>query len=133
MAKSTRRDFMLLAAAASVGCVARGTKLPATGSPTRGVRAPAVDQSWRYAKHDYFTGKIIDTQIDRVSKIGQSIEIESHLEAAEDKPITFHSWGETWWHKYMPADAPRIGGRIEIHRPWGMVVVDPHWSEMQWF
>jgi hypothetical protein len=92
-----------------------------------------VGQSWRYAKHDYFTGKVVDTQIDRVSKIGQSVEIESRSETAEDRPITFPSWGESWWHKYMRADAARIGGPIEIQRPWGMVVVDPHWSEMQSF
>jgi hypothetical protein len=133
MAISTRRDFLYLAAAASVGCVARGTNTPTPGGPAPVVRSPAVGQSWRYAKHDYFTGKVVDTQIDRVSKIGQSVEIESRSETAEDRPITFPSWGESWWHKYMRADAARIGGPIEIQRPWGMVVVDPHWSEMQSF
>jgi hypothetical protein len=133
MAISTRRDFLYLAAAASVGCVARGTNTPMPGGAAPLVRSPAVGQSWRYAKHDYFTGKVVDTQIDRVTKIGQSVEVESRSETAEDRPITFPSWGESWWHKYMHADAARVGGPIEIQRPWGMVVVDPHWSEMQSF
>ncbi len=128
---STRRDFLLLAAAASVGCVARATDRSIQGGNTPVIRSPAVGQSWRYAKHDYFTGKIVDTQIDRVSNIGESIEIESRSETAEGQPIAYPSWGESWWRKYMPADSARSGGRIEIHRPWGMVAVDPHWSELQ--
>jgi hypothetical protein len=138
MALSTRREFLYLAAAASVGCAARGKSPLASGSPAPGnpapvVRAPAVGQSWRYAKHDYITGELIDTQIDRVSQIGPSIEIESRSETAELRPMAFPSWGESWWHTYLPADAAHSGGPIEIHRPWGMVAVDPHWSEMQSF
>jgi hypothetical protein len=132
MAISTRRDFLCLAAAASV-CVARGTNTPTPGGPATVIRSPAVGQSWRYAKHDYFTGKVVDTQIDRVSNIGQSVEVESRSETVEDRPITFPSWGEIWWHRYMRADAARIGDPIEIQSPWGTVVVDPHWSEMQLF
>jgi hypothetical protein len=124
---------MFLAAALSAGCVGRGTKAPANGGSAKMVRAPAVGQSWRYAKHDYFTGKVVDTRIDRVSKLGESVEVESRSETAGDKPITFPTWGESWWHEFMPVDAARIGAPIEIHRPWGMVVVDPHWSEMQAF
>jgi hypothetical protein len=130
---STRRDFLYLAAAASVSCVARGTDTPTPGGAAPVVRSPALGQSWRYAKHDYITGEVVDTQIDRVSKIGQSIEIESRSETAEDKPITYPSWGENWRQKYMPADAARVGGPVEIHSPWGMVVIDSHWSEMQAF
>lgn len=133
MTISTRRDFLYLAAAASVSCVARGTDTPTPGGAAPVVRSPALGQSWRYAKHDYITGEVVDTQIDRVSKIGQSIEIESRSETAEDKPITYPSWGENWRQKYMPADAARVGGPVEIHSPWGKVVVDPHWSEMQSF
>ncbi len=125
MAMSTRRDFLILAAAASVGYAARGA------APV--IRTPAVGQSWRYAKHDYFSGELVDTQIDRVSKVGESIEIESRSETAAERPIAYPSWGESWWRKYMGADAARTGGRIEIHRPWGMVAVDPHWPELQSF
>jgi hypothetical protein len=92
-----------------------------------------VGQSWRYAKHDYFTSRVVETQIDRVSRVGQSIEVESRSERAEDKPIAVPSWGEVWWHKNMDADAARVRGPIEIQRPWGMAVVDSHWSEMQSF
>ena len=91
MAISTRREFILLAGAVSVGCVARGTTASAPSDPPPVVRAPAVGQSWRYAKHDYFTGSIVDTQIDRVTKIGGSVEIESRSEAAGDKPIQYPS------------------------------------------
>src|SRR5207344_1210757 len=77
MAISTRRDFILFCGAVSVGSVVRGNTTPATSVPPRVVRAPAVGQSWRYAKHDYFNGIIVDTQIDRVSKVDKSIEIES--------------------------------------------------------
>jgi hypothetical protein len=133
MAISTRRDFLFLAAAASVGCVARGTDTPTPGGAAPVVRSPAVGQSWRYAKHDYITGEVVDTQIDRISQVGQSIEIESRSETAEVRPITYPSWGESWRQKYMPAAAAREGGLIEIQSPWGMVVVDPHWSDMQSF
>ncbi len=133
MATSTRRDFLYLAAAASVGCVARGVNTSTPGGPAPVVRSPAVGQSWRYAKHDYITGEVVDTQIDRVSKIGESIELQSRSETAEDKPITYPSWGESWRHNYVPADPAGSGVPIEIQKPWGMVVLDPHWSEMQAF
>lgn len=133
MATTTRRDFLYLAAAACAGCAARGADPQTLGGPMPVVRAPAVGQSWRYAKHDYFTGELVDTQIDRVLKIGESIEIESRSETAEERPLSYPSWGERWWHEYMSADAAHSGGPIEIQKPWGMVVVDPHWSEMQFF
>jgi hypothetical protein len=131
MAMSTRRDFIFLAATASVGCVARGTKSSAPSAPI--VRAPAVGQSWRYAKHNYFTGKVVDTQIDRVTKIGTSIEIESHSEKGGDKPITLPSWGESWWQEYMGTDTAIARAPTEVQKPWGMLIMDPHWSEPQAF
>ena len=133
MAISTRRDFIYWAAAASVGCVARGTNTPAPGGSAPVVRAPAVGQSWRYAKHDYFTGKVVDTQIDRVSKIGRSIEIESRSEKSEDRPIMFPSWGDRWWQEYMGNEAAVAQAPTEVQSPWGMIVIDPHWSESQAF
>jgi hypothetical protein len=133
MAISTRRDFLYLAAAASVGCAARKTQIPSPGGPPPSVRNPAVGQSWRYAKHDYFTGKLVDIQIDRVSKIGRSIEIESRSERVADKPITLPSWDDSWWQEYMDSDAPVAPAPTEVQKPWGMIVIDPHWSEMQAF
>lgn len=128
-----RRSFLLSAAALSVSCVARGTSVDAPARNAAIVRLPAVGQSWRYSKHDYFTGAVLDTQIDRVRVAGESIEVESHLETARDTPRAYASWSDSWWHQYMPADAARTGGPIEIQRPWGMVAVDPHWSETQVF
>jgi len=133
MAITTRRDFIYLAAAASVGCAARGTTVPASGGPAPVVRAPAVGQSWRYAKHDFFTRRVVDTQIDRVSKIGQSVEIESHSEKSEDRPITFPSWGDSWWQEYLGNATAVAPVPTEVQKPWGMIVIDPHWSELQAF
>jgi hypothetical protein len=133
MAISTRREFILSVGTVSVGCVACGTTTPAPSGPPPVVRAPAEGQSWRYAKRDYFTGSILDTQIDRVSKIGKSVEIESRSETFADKPITFPSWGERWWKEYMNTDTNFAPAPTEVQKPWGMIVVDPHWSELQAF
>jgi hypothetical protein len=133
MAISTRRDFIYLAAAATVGCAARGANTPTPSGPAPVVRAPAVGQSWRYAKHDYFTGKIVDTQIDRVSKIGKSIQIESRSEKGEEKAIKLPSWGDQWWQEYMGSEAAVAPGPTEVQSPWGMIIIDPHWSELQAF
>jgi hypothetical protein len=133
MTISTRREFIVLAAALSTGCVGRGTEGAAPSGPAPVVRAPAVGQSWRYAKHDYFTGKVVATQVDRVSKIGQSVEIESRSESGADRSITLPSWGESWWQEYLGDDAALVAGPTEVQKPWGMIVIDPHWSELQAF
>ena len=133
MTISTRRDFILFWGAVSVGCAARGATTAVPSTPPPEVRAPALGQSWRYAKHDYFTGKLVDTQIDRVSKVDQSIEIESRSETSADNPITCPSWGERWWQEYMGTDATAASAPTEVQKPWGMIVVDPHWSELQAF
>jgi len=133
MAISTRREFIFLAAAVSAGCVGRENEIPASTGPAPVVRAPAVGQSWRYAKHDYFTGKVVDTQIDRVTKVGRSVEIESRSEKVEDKPITFPSWGDSWWQEYMGDETAVAPAPTEVQKPWGMIIVDPHWSELQAF
>jgi hypothetical protein len=133
MALSTRREFIFLATAVSAGCAGRGTKIPANSGPAPVVRAPVVGQSWRYAKHDYFTGKVVDTQIDRVTKIGKSVEIESRSETGGDKPITFPSWGDSWWQEYMGNETAVAAAPTEVQKPWGMIVIDPHWTEPQAF
>lgn len=133
MAISTRRDFILFAAAVSFGCEARGAKTQVPSGAALVVRPPAVGQSWRYAKHDYFTGAIVDTQIDRVSAVGQSIEIQSHSDAVRDNPLTYPSFGDSWWREYMGPDTAPARLPVEVQKPWGMVVVDPHWSELQAF
>jgi hypothetical protein len=128
MATTTRRAFLLSAAAVSVGCVARGTEA-LIGAAS--VRQPAVGQSWRYAKHDYFTGAMVGTQLDRVTSVGQSVQLQSRSEATMDRPITYPSWGAAWWQKYMGHNGPADPLPGEIQEPWGMVLVDPHWVQLQ--
>ena len=65
---TSRRDFLLFSAAAvSAGCA--GSVPTGSLGTARTVRAPAIDQAWHYAKHDYFTGQFIDTQFDRISSV----------------------------------------------------------------
>ncbi len=128
MAATTRRAFLLSAAAVSVGCVARGTEAL---SGAASVRQPGVGQTWQYAKHDFFTGAIVDIQVDRVTAVGLSIQIESHSEATTERHVRYPSWGATWWQKYVGHDSPAASVPREIHKPWGMVLVDPHWGELQ--
>jgi hypothetical protein len=130
MAILTRRCFLLSGAALSVGCVGRGTVANAPLGAAR-VRQPAVDQSWRYARFDLVTGLPVDTQIDRVSVVGQSIEIESHSEATKGEPVTYPSWGTTWSQQYAVRDRPAGALPSEVQEPWGMVLVDPHWAQLQ--
>src|SRR5580698_5858033 len=101
LALASRRNFLLSAAALSMGCIARGTAAVAPSGAATIVRPPAVGQSWRYAKHDYFTKKVVDSQTDRVKVVGESIEIESRFETATDVRMAYPSWGDSWWHTYM--------------------------------
>ena len=127
----TRRSFLLSSGALSVGCVARGATTEAPIGAAAKIRQPAVGQSWTYAKHDFFTGAMVDTQVDSVSAIGQTIEITSHTETAPNYPIAYPSWGAGWLHRYLGKD--RLAGPLpsEIQEPWGMVLIDSHWSQLQ--
>jgi hypothetical protein len=129
MTTITRRAFLLSAAAVSAGCVTRGTEAPIGAAAS--VRQPTVGQTWRYAKHDFFTGTIVDTQVDLVTAVGETIQIESHSETTTGRPVRYPSWGATWWQQYMGLDSPVTAVPREIQAPWGMVLVDPHWSELQ--
>jgi hypothetical protein len=129
MATTTRRAFLLSAAAVSVGCVPRGTEAPIGAAAS--VRRPTVGQTWRYAKHDFFTGAIVDTQVDLVTAVGQTIQIESHSETTTERPVRYPSWDARWWQKYLGQDSPAAAVPMEIQEPWGMVLVDPHWSQLQ--
>jgi hypothetical protein len=133
MTMATRREFILLAAAVSAGCVAGEQKMPEPGAREAIVRPPAIGQTWRYAKRDLFTGAIVDTQIDRVARIGTAIEIESHSERAGDIPMRYPTWGDRWRHEYLGDDTIIAPASTEVQKPWGMIVVDPHWSELQAF
>lgn len=45
---------------------------------------------------------------------------------------TTPGWGEALLKKY-PGQEAKPGGRLlsEIQDPWGMLVLDPHWSQIQ--
>jgi hypothetical protein len=127
----TRRYFLLSAGALSAGCVRRRNVASAPIGAAARLRQPEVGQSWRYARHDLFTGAMVDTQFDRVSAVGQSIEIESQSEGIKYEPIEYPSWGANWLQKYTRSGRP--AGRVpsEVQEPWGMVLIDPHWAQLQ--
>lgn len=127
----TRRHFLLSTAALSVGCVGRGTVASAPVGADAKVRPPAMGQSWAYAKHDLITGSMVDTQVDHVSAVGRVIEIQTQSEMAQRKPRVYPSWGARWLEQYGARD--RTAGPLpsEVQDPWGMILVDPHWGELQ--
>jgi hypothetical protein len=126
----TRRALIVSAAAVSVGHAFRGAAAK-TLEPTATVRPPAVGQSWKYAKHDYVTGERVDNQTDRVSDVGESIKIASHFERGPDEPITYPAWLARRLHEYLTEGLPPAASAEEIQEPWGMVLIDPHWAEVQ--
>jgi len=130
MANMTRRSFLLSSAALSFGCTTQhagvGTNVAA---PT--ARAPAVGQSWRYLKSDFYTHERVDDQIDRVAAVGPTIDIDSRSEVAKQANGN-SSWGTAWLRKYIPHHDPASGPLpSEVQDPWGAVLVDPHWSQVQ--
>ena len=129
MSRVTRRFFLLSSTAACVACAARQT---GTGAKVPRVRAPAVGQSWHYARTDAYTHGLIDDQIDRVSVTDHSVEIRSFSEAAKAPPST-QGWGAKYLGKYLPPKQERPSGELpsEIQDPWGMIRVDPHWGQVQ--
>jgi hypothetical protein len=132
MVQVTRRSFLLSAAALSAGCASRRHGAVESQGPAPGVRPPAVGQSWRYAKHDYYTGKVIDEQIDRITAVGSTVDIDSRSETASAAKTDRSSWGNSWLSKYVPhRDSPDAALPSEIQQPWGSVLVDPHWSQVQ--
>lgn len=131
MVMVTRRHFLLSTAALSVGCVGRGTMASAPIGVDAKVRLPALGQSWRYAKHDLITGSTVDTEVDYVSAVGRVIEIQTQSEMAQDEPRTYPSWGARWLEKYGARDRPAGPLPSEVQDPWGTILVDPHWGELQ--
>ncbi|MEP6883398.1 MAG: hypothetical protein ABJC66_01485 [Gammaproteobacteria bacterium] len=100
--------------------------------PAPAIRPPVVGQSWRYAKHDLFTRATVDIQVDRVAAINSKIEIDSSAEAIKDAKGANSRWGAEFLRKYVVRrDAPSGELPPEIQDPWGMVLVDPHWAQVQ--
>jgi hypothetical protein len=122
----TRRSFVLSSVVLSVGCAWRGSRPDPTGAK---VRPPAVGQSWRYAKRNGFSGKLIDAQVDQVASVADTVRIDSRSEVGAAP--TRKSWGKVWLEKYvgdsnLPGPLPS-----EVQQPWGRVLVDPHWPQVQ--
>jgi len=132
MADVTRRFFLLSSAALSVGCALRRPGADTSAQPAQNVRQPVVGQSWRYAKHDIFTRAVVDEQVDRVANVDHSVEIDSRYQAAADENGVKPRWGAALLQKYM-GHRDKSDGALpsEIQDPWGMVAVDPHWSQVQ--
>ena len=126
----TRRFFLLSSAALSAGCAIRERMTDATAHPAQNVRQPVPGQSWRYAKHDIFSRSVVDEQVDQVGAIDHTVEIHSRFQAVdvEAKP----GWGASLLTQYTGQRAGPGGALTsEIQDPWGAVVLDPHWSEVQ--
>jgi hypothetical protein len=131
MAQVTRRFFLLSSAALSVGCAVRQPEeVAATSSPS--IRQPVVGQSWHYAKHDLFTRALLDSQVDRVAAVDGTVEIDSTAEAAKNDNGAKSRWGAEFLRKYVVRRDTSSGDLpSEIQEPWGMVLVDPHWAQVQ--
>jgi hypothetical protein len=124
MPSITRRLFLLSSAAFPLGCALQRSGIePAAAS----VRRPSVGQSWRYAKSNGFSRKLIDDQVDQVVAIGDTVRIDARSEAGA--AAAKKSWGERWLK--IGHDKPLGPLPSEIQHPWGEVLVDPHWEEVQ--
>ena len=124
----TRRSFLIASAALPLGCVANRLEVGAA-TAAAALRPPMTGQTWRYAKHDLFNGALLDTQVDRVSAVDRTIDIDSHTEG--DNPAETSSTSAGWWRKHF--DRPKSAAVLpsEIQSSWGMVLVDPHWGRVQ--
>src|ERR1700730_18435573 len=128
----TRRSFLIASAALPVGCAANRLDVGSAASASlAALRPPMTGQTWRYAKHDFFTGALLDTQVDRVSAVDRTIDIESRTEG--DTAAEIPSTGASRWRKYFDRPKSAVALPTEIQSSWGMVLVDPHWGGVQVF
>lgn len=130
MAILTRRDFIASAAAMAAGTSVRAAA-PGGPSPAASVRAPAPGQTWRYSKLDYFTAAQVDQQVDHVAEVGSTVKIISESGKGHDAPVAFPKEAGEWIHRFLPNSDTAGASNEEIQAPWGMVLVDPHWDQLQ--
>jgi len=110
----------------------RRSGIEGANAPAPIARPPAVGQSWRYAKRDFYTRKVVEDQIDRIAAVGRTIDLDSRSEASQDINANRPAWGTAWLRKYIPHRDLETGPLpSEIQDPWGQVLVDPHWSQIQ--
>lgn len=132
MTHLTRRFFLLSSAALSTGYALGRPAADGTAQAAQNVRQPVTGQTWRYSKHDIFTRKAVDEQLDRVAAVNNSVEIDSSYKGAGKERRAPTGWGADLLRKYI-VTPPTPSGELpsEIQDPWGMVVVDPHWGDVQ--
>ncbi len=92
-------------------------------------RRPVVGQSWRYAKLNGFSGKLLDNQLDQIVKVGSTVDIDSQSEPPSKSAKK--AWGTAWLSKDAGHDKGPEPLPGEIQQPWGSVLVDPHWGQVQ--
>jgi hypothetical protein len=127
MHRVSRRIFLLSSASACVGCALnRSGAAPPSGATVRG---PSVGQSWRYAKLNSYSNRLIDNQTDRIAAVDGSVHIDSHSKPAAE--LAKKSWARRWLSGYVAHDNPLGPLPAEVQQPWGSVLVDPHWPQVQ--
>ena len=130
--KMTRRFFLISSAALPIGCALRGPDVEERVVSAMPVRQPALGQSWRYAKRDLYTHALLDDQTDRVAAVDHTVDIDSSSEPTAGKNTASSRWGTRWLQKYIPRrETPTGPLPSEIQDPWGKILVDPHWSQVQ--
>jgi hypothetical protein len=129
MHRFTRRAFLLSSASLSIGCALH--RAGAGQGPPASVRAPSVGQSWRYAKIGTLSGRFVDDQVDQIATVGATVRIDSRSEPITDPPKK--SWGRRVLSGYVVRDNPVGPLPGEVQEPWGNVIVDPHWAQVQMY
>lgn len=127
----SRRGFVIGLIAGSIGRFAWGATDVTSPNAVVTVRSAEIGQQWRYAKHDYFTGALVDTEVDRVVAAGKMVEVAQELALKPRRPVIYPSWGPDWLHQSIGESGSAERSLSEVHNPWGMLVVDPHWPDLQ--
>ncbi len=127
----TRRHLLLSVSTLSAAWPGRDILADAPNGTVSRVRQPEIGQSWRYARYDLLTRAMIDTQVDRVSAVKQTIEMESHSETTKGEPVKYPPWGTRWLQQSTKGDRPAAPLPNEVQAPWGMVLIDSHWAQLQ--
>jgi hypothetical protein len=125
MHQVSRRIFLLSSASVCVGCALHRSGTASLAS----VRGPSVGQSWRYAKLNTYSGRLVDNQTDQIVGVDGTVHIDSRSVAATD--LAKKSWARRWLSGYVAHDNPLGPLPGEVQEPWGRVLIDPHWPEVQ--
>jgi hypothetical protein len=129
MHRYTRRAFLLSSASFSMGCALH--RAGVATQPAASVRPPSVGQSWRYAKVAVLSRRLVDNQVDQIAAVDRAVHIDSRSEPPTGGPKK--SWGRRLLSSYVVHDNPLGPLPGEIQEPWGSVLVDPHWPEVQMY